>query len=206
MVLKKGYTKESYFDGPLVEAMKSGSLLFINELNRMPEGVQNILLPTMDEGKIEIPRIGTVEAKDGFGIIATQNPREFVATTHISEALLDRFELIHLDYQSYDEEKEILKLRSTYAKKENSALLHWSLDAIRFTRESTLFKRGASIRAAISMYDIAQSNGGSWAAFAAACLIALPNRVELSEEGIELGVHQSLQNLVEDIKKKSELP
>src|SRR3989338_7309128 len=40
-VLKKGFIEETFVAGPLVEAMKSGGILFINELNRLPEGVQN---------------------------------------------------------------------------------------------------------------------------------------------------------------------
>src|SRR5215210_543770 len=44
-VIKKGFGAEAFMAGPLVEAMKTGGVLFINELNRLPEGVQNILLP-----------------------------------------------------------------------------------------------------------------------------------------------------------------
>ena len=34
------------------------------------------------------------------------NPREFVATGHLYEALLDRFELLSLGYQSEGEEED----------------------------------------------------------------------------------------------------
>src|SRR5271154_2494238 len=87
--------------------MRQGAILFINELNRMPEAVQNILLPPIDEGLVQIPQLGEVRAKDGFLVIATQNPREFVATSHLSEALMDRMEWVRLDYQSFNEEREI---------------------------------------------------------------------------------------------------
>ena len=49
LVLKAGYGEESFFPGPLVRAMREGAILFINELNRMPEAVQNVLLPALDE-------------------------------------------------------------------------------------------------------------------------------------------------------------
>ncbi|MCJ7489559.1 MAG: MoxR family ATPase, partial [Thermoplasmata archaeon] len=55
VVLEKGYVPEAFMPGPLTEAMRSGGVLFINEMNRMPEGVQNILLPAMDEGIVEVP-------------------------------------------------------------------------------------------------------------------------------------------------------
>ncbi|NBU72831.1 MAG: MoxR family ATPase, partial [Bacteroidetes bacterium] len=99
LVLKKGYVSDCFIDGPLVSAMRKGRILFINELNRMPEAVQNILLPAMDERHISIPKLGRVDAKPGFLVIATQNPREFTATHAVSEALLDRFEMLQLPYQ-----------------------------------------------------------------------------------------------------------
>jgi len=205
-VLKKGYGKNSYFDGPLAQAMRNGSILFINELNRMPEGVQNILLPALDERKIEIPRVATLEAKAGFCVIATQNPREFVATSHLSEALLDRFELITLSYQKEEEEREILKQNTSYKEKgkNNEALIEWCLSTIRETRESPLIKRGASIRAGISLYDITQSMGGDAEAFSRAIEISLPTRIELSEEGVELGIKKVLEQLQQNGKKKSQ--
>ena len=67
-------------------------VLFINELNRMPETVQNVLLPALDERLVQVPHIGEVRAADGFQVVATQNPVEYVATGHLSEALRDRFE------------------------------------------------------------------------------------------------------------------
>lgn len=204
-VLKKGYGKDAYFDGPLAQAMRAGSLLFVNEMNRMPEGVQNVLLPALDERRLEIPRIGLLQAKEGFALIATQNPREFVATSHLSEALLDRFELITLGYQSEQDERDILKGATSFKEKAkgDTELLEWSLQLVRATRSSPLFKRGASIRAAISLYDIAQSMGGGWETFLRAALIALPTRVELSEEGIEQGFKNAIESLAEQAKKKS---
>jgi len=206
-VLKKGYVKESYFDGPLALAMRHGSILFVNEMNRMPEGVQNVLLPALDEKRLEVPRIGLLEAKAGFTVIATQNPREFVATSHLSEALLDRFELITLTYQSELDERQILKGATSYKNKgsANNEVLEWSLQLVRATRHSALFKRGASIRAGISVYDIALSMGGTWENFLRAALIALPTRVELSEEGIEQGFKNAIESLAEQAKKKSRI-
>lgn len=202
-VLKKGYGKDSYFDGPLTHALRTGSLLFINELNRMPEGVQNVLLPALDEKRIEIPRIGTLSAKEGFCVIATQNPREFVATSHLSEALLDRFELITLTYQSEEEERNILKGATLYSKNANDDLLDWCVHLIRGTRNSPLFKRGASIRAGISLYDLSASLGSDWNSFLRAAQLSLPTRVELSEDGIEQGFKNAIESVAEQSKKKS---
>lgn len=178
IVLKKGYSKESFIEGPLVSAMKGGKILFINELNRMPEAVQNILLPAMDERRIVMPKLGELEAKSGFCVIATQNPREFTATHALSEALLDRFEMICLKYQTKEEELVILK--QEVSSKIKNDLLERMVDLIRATRSHVGIKRGASIRAAISMAKLMEAGLD----FESAALMALPSRIELvsSEE------------------------
>jgi MoxR-like ATPase len=180
VVLEKGYVSDAFMPGPLTEAMTAGGVLFINEVNRMPEGVQNILLPAMDEGFIEVPKIGRVEAKAGFVVIATQNPREFVATTSLSEALSDRFELLLLDYQSEEEELGILRARSAEAAEE---LLRCVLWITRRTRSHPSVRRGASIRASMSMISLYGAFSGDLPSVVRkAAHMALPTRIELREE------------------------
>lgn len=190
LVLKKGYTKETFIEGPLVTAMRKGQPLFINELNRMPEAVQNILLPAMDEKKIQLPRMGEVVAKKGFFVIATQNPREFTATHALSEALLDRFEMIRLEYQTKTEEMEIL---GTQTKGVPSNVIERAVDLVRSTREHKAIRRGASVRAALAICELVR--GGM--EFEAASLLALPSRIELvsSEENIQKLILELLSNI-----------
>ena len=150
IVLKKGWNWESFIPGPLVQAMKSGGVLFLNEVNRLPEGTQNALLPALDEGIVEIPKLGTLKAKEGFMVIATQNPEEYVGTTVLSEALKDRFIWIRLDYQSEEEEIEIVKSRSNCT---NDKVIRFAVKVARATRSHPEIIRGASVRGSI---DIAQ--------------------------------------------------
>lgn len=173
VVLKKGYVASCFMEGPLVSAMKQGKVLFINELNRMPESVQNILLPAMDERHITIPKLGRIDAKPGFMVIATQNPREFTATHAISEALLDRFEMVPLSYQSQDEECEIL--RNQLPGKVDEETLERVVDLVRATRNHPAIKRGASVRAALAVMTLI--SGG--VSLEEAVLIALPSRIEM---------------------------
>lgn len=193
LVLKKGYDVSCFIDGPLVIAMKQGKALFINELNRMPEAVQNILLPAMDERRITLPKLGEVTAKQGFMVIATQNPREFTATHALSEALLDRFEMIRLPYQTSEEELHILKGLFAKAKPD---LLEKTIQLIRSTRNHKLIKRGASIRAAVAIIDLVQ--GGM--PYQGACLMALPSRIEL------ISSEEDPQKLIEDLLSISAIP
>ena len=184
-VIKLGYSASSFIEGPLLQAMKTGGVLFINELNRLPEGVQNVLLPAIDERILQIPRLESVVAKDGFLVIATQNPKEFVATSHLSEALLDRFELVTLHYAEADEEIQIVEsklARSALATRVARA----AVSLTRMTRNYPRVRRGASVRAAMSVGDItlALMNNGQphEAAFIQAALLALPTRIEIEED------------------------
>ena len=180
IVLEKGYIKEAFSAGPLTSAMREGGVLFINEMNRMPEGVQNILLPAMDEGLIEVPKIGTVRAKPGFVLIATQNPREFVATTALSEALSDRFELLLLDYQSEEEEMQIV---SKNLPKVSDEVISRSTWIARRTRDHPNIRRGASIRAAMSIAQLAGTLSSDMIeGIRKAAHMALPTRMEVREE------------------------
>ncbi len=153
LVLKQGYREDSFFAGPLVEAMRGGHVLFINELNRMPESVQNVLLPALDEHLIQVPHIGEVRAADGFQVVATQNPVEYVATGHLSEALRDRFEHLALLYQSAAEEQDIVVAETGSP---DAALVLRAVRLARATRLHPRFRKGASVRAAIATVAIAE--------------------------------------------------
>ena len=185
-VVKTGFGAESFVPGPLVEAMREGGVLFINELNRLPEGVQNVLLPAIDERLISIPRLGEIRAKENFLVIATQNPKEFVATSHLSEAILDRFELVVLDYQTEEEEVRIVSQSLARGKNGEKRLPTAAVRLVRMTRNHPRIRRGASIRAAISVAEIAQvlmKEGMAFGeAFIAAVLMALPTRIEIERE------------------------
>ena len=191
IVLKMGYVKEAFIPGHLTMAMQNGGVLFINELNRMPESVQNVLLPSMDEFKIEIPKIGRISAQDGFAIIATQNPREFIATTSLSEALRDRFELVLLDYQPEEEEIEIVQLRTGV---DDLNLVKSVVLTTRASRNHSDIRRGASIRAAISICQLALQLGRDAEAIRKACHISLPTRIELKEDA-----KKSLTEIIDEI-------
>ncbi len=184
LVLKQGYGEASFFPGPLVEAMREGRVLFINELNRMPETVQNVLLPALDERLIQVPHIGEVCAADGFQVVATQNPVEYVATGHLSEALRDRFEHLALDYQPADQEAAIVAAETGSI---DATLVGTAVRLARATRRHPRFRKGASVRAAIAIVAIAERLRASSAdagdkTLRAAAEAALATRVDLRDD------------------------
>ena len=112
LVLSKGYVPEIFEDGPLLEAMRTGGLLYVEELNRIPEETLNVLLTAMSELEITVPRLGRVAAEPGFALVAAMNPFDAVGTARVSGALYDRTCRISMDYQSAEAEQQIVDLRS----------------------------------------------------------------------------------------------
>ena len=209
-VMKRGFVKEAFTDGPLVEAMRNGGVLFINELNRLPEGVQNVLLPALDEKKISLPRLGQVIAKPEFMVIATQNPKEFVATSHLSEAILDRFELITIDYQSETDELSIVGKSLEKSEIESGAELiaKAAVRLARSTRNHPKIRRGASIRAALAVAELTAVflRGGTdfQKAFLDAAIMALPTRIEIEREGAsDQTLQQEMESLLEGLAEET---
>ena len=201
LVLSQGYTPDSFIPGPLHNAVRRGNILFINELNRLPEGVQNVLLPVLDEERLELPRLSPLCAAPGFGVIATQNPREFVGANLLSEALRDRFELLQLDYQSFSEEEEIVRQITGL---NGGPLVKQAVFLARATRSHPLIKRGASVRAAASLALIAGGLGGVEHIQEAASL-ALPTRVEFKDD-LEKDPREQFELFYEELKKKDPAP
>jgi MoxR-like ATPase len=130
-----------------------------------------------------VPRIGMIEAAPGFQVIATQNPVEYIATGHLSEALRDRFEHVALEYQSAGEEAAIV-VRETGSTDET---LVWRAVAItRATRINARFKKGSSVRGAIATVAIATrlmaAGTSAGQALRQAAIAALTTRTELKDE------------------------
>jgi MoxR-like ATPase len=211
LVLQQGYREESFFPGPLVEAMREGRVLFINELNRMPESVQNVLLPALDERLLQVPHIGEVRAAEGFQVVATQNPVEYVATGHLSEALRDRFEHLALLYQPAAEEGAIVVTETAC---DDLALVQKAVRLTRATRLHPRFRKGASVRGAIATVAIAEQ---LWSANREACgsvdretlrraaEAALTTRVDLRDD-IDADFATALDELFELVVDRGEDP
>ena len=106
----------TWFDGPLVRAMKDGRRFKVEELNRLPGAMLNVLLGAMDYGRISLPRYDgqIVVAKPGFAVDAMANiGREYTATEEIDPAIMRRF-TIKIEYDFLPADQEVLLLRSRH--------------------------------------------------------------------------------------------
>ena len=184
LVIAKGYVEDSYVYGPLASAMMKGGCLFINEINRMPESTQNSLLTALDERILEIPKLKTLNAKDGFFTIATQNPSAHVGVTVLGEAILDRFIWIKLNYQSPEEEIKIIKQEANLAGDDAEKIAKLSQTIIQITRDSTSIRRGSSIRGGIDLAALANQyeEKRSHKNWVEAAIMALYNKIELEDD------------------------
>ena len=106
-VLVDGYDPDVFVDGPLVTSLREGSLLYVEEINRVPEETLNVLVTVMSERELHVPRLGHVTAAPGFRLVAAMNPFDAVGTARISGAIYDRVCRLAVTYQSASEEQAI---------------------------------------------------------------------------------------------------
>ncbi|QJU53198.1 MoxR family ATPase [Herbiconiux sp. SALV-R1] len=152
-VLREDYSADTFVAGPLVEAMRQGGFLYIEEFNRAPEDTLNTLLTAMADRSIEVPRVGRVEALPTFRVIASMNPFDNVGTTRLSTSVSDRLNRIVVGYQDAEAERGIVALRTGLGSGSGAeAAARVIPDAVavtRATREHPDVRQGSSVRGAI---------------------------------------------------------
>jgi MoxR-like ATPase len=184
LVLSKGYVSEIFEDGPLLEAMRTGGLLYVEELNRIPEETLNVLLTAMSELEITVPRLGRVAAEPGFALVAAMNPFDAVGTARVSGALYDRTCRISMDYQSAEAEQQIVDLRSRVEPAWRARVV----TLVRNTRTHPDIRFGSSVRGAIDITRLAVELGrlrgvptDDWYVGLAAAKASLSGRIRLHD-------------------------
>jgi MoxR-like ATPase len=198
-VLADGYDPDVFVDGPLVSAMRDGSLLYIEEINRIPEETLNVLITVMSERELHVPRLGRVVAEPGFRLVAAMNPFDAVGTARISSAVYDRVCRLSVDYQSAaDEEAIVAKLVDPTPE------LNWLakvVQVVRSTRTHPDVRIGSSVRGAIDVAAVAASLGplrhSSATAFDVgldSAIVALSGRLRLRD-----GVSRSAESVVTEL-------
>jgi MoxR-like ATPase len=154
-VLAEGYLADNFVPGPMVDAMTSGSLLYVEELNRVPEETLNVLLGVLSERRIHIPRFAEVVAAPTFRLVAAMNPFDAVGTGRITPALYDRTCRIAVGYQTEVEETAIVGLRAPAP----APLVHAAVLAARATRSHPDLRIGSSVRGAVDLVAVTMQLG-----------------------------------------------
>ena len=178
------YDPRAFTPGKIQKANRK--ILFIDELNRVPERTQNTLIEVLEE------RITTIAGFDidipvDTVVIATQNPEEYAGADRISETLGDRFERIRIGYPSAQQEVAILERYARRSKniKFDNELLPEVVRISQSTRAMEDFSRPASVRASIATFEQAQA------------MAQLQGRNEVRREDIEKAARISLEGRTE---------
>ena len=189
LVLAGGYTPDAFVPGPLVEAVQLGQLLYLEELNRIPEESLNVLITALAEGELHVPRVGRIVADPKFRLVAAMNPFDSIGTARIGQALYDRMCRISVSYQDEEHERQIVeRVTST-----DSADVEIAVALVRATRSHPDVRVGSSVRGAIDMtlmagglrtlrgVDITKPWGLQRGVLLDAALAALTGRIRLDE-------------------------
>ena len=151
LVLNGGYTPEAWTDGPLATAMRAGELLYLEELNRIPEETLNVLITAMAEREIVVPRVGRIDAVDGFVLVAAMNPFDAVGTARVSQAIADRMCRIAIGYLNEAQERTVVSDQTGL----DGALVTMAVAVARGSRAHGAVRMGSSVRGAIDMVRLA---------------------------------------------------
>ena len=182
-VLSEGYVPDVFIDGPLAEALRVGALLYVEELNRVPEETLNLLITAMSEREVHVPRLGRVSAAPGFRLVAAMNPFDAVGTARISAAVYDRMCRVVMGYQSATEEVGIAAAATGSS---SGDLTGKVVELCRQTRTHPELRVGSSVRGAIDTLLLAGQlsvlrGSGDAETLLDAALAALSGRVRIHE-------------------------
>ena len=198
MVLEAGYTPDAFVDGPLVTAMREGRLLYLEELNRVPEETLNVLITALAEGVIFVPRLGEVRSAGRFRLIAAMNPYDAIGTARVGQAIYDRMCRIAIGYQTEESERTIVERATGVAGRgpaegrgtqdANGWVVPLAVALVRATRAHAQVRTGSSVRGAIDMVRMARGlaelrdeEEPSRDSLRDAALAALSGRIRLDE-------------------------
>ena len=146
---------EAFTPGKIFKA--NNGVLFFDELNRCPEKLQNALLQVLEEGKATIGSYD-VDFDISFIFIGTMNPED-TSTEKLSDVLLDRFDIIYMDYpENIDVEKKIVTMKGKKITNVSDEILTLMIHLIRLLRNDEKLEKKPSIRASIGLYERSQSN------------------------------------------------
>jgi MoxR-like ATPase len=189
-VLNEGYDPSVFVDGPLVSALRDGSLLYVEEINRIPEETLNVLITVMSEGELNVPRLGRIAAAKGFRLVAAMNPFDAVGTARISGAVYDRVCRVAMSYQTAEEEVAIVH-RNLDGVAVDASWLEKAVSVVRRTRSHSDLRVGSSVRGAVDFAKVAvtlaelrESTIDNPSVGVDAALVALSGRVRVREGSV----------------------
>lgn len=111
-LIAEGPSEQALVPSPVLQAMRDGKIVRVEELTRLPADVQDALITLLSEKTLPVPELNTaVQATRGFNLIATANDRDR-GVNELSAALRRRFNTVVLPLPAtLDEEIFIVQNR-----------------------------------------------------------------------------------------------
>ncbi|TDM13269.1 ATP-binding protein [Macrococcus lamae] len=151
-----GQSQISFVEGPVIQAMKEGHLLYIDEINMAKPETLPILNGVLDFRRtITNPFTGeVVKAHDDFAVIAAINIG-YVGTLPMNEALKNRFVVIDMEYISGDILKQVIQ-EQTLLQDDLliDQLIQFNKDLITMAEQGQVSEEASSIRALLDLCDL----------------------------------------------------
>lgn len=145
-----------FIPGPVINAMKNGTFLYIDEINMAKPETLPLINGVLDYRRtITNPFTNElVTAKDGFGVIAAIN-EGYIGTVPLNEALKNRFIVIEVPYIEGEQLKQLIQTNTKL--KDNKTIdlfVKLSADFIQAVYQGKLSEDAASIRALLDACDL----------------------------------------------------
>jgi nitric oxide reductase NorQ protein len=154
---RDGKNTIEFIEGPVIQAMKNGHLLYIDEINMAKPETLPILNGVLDYRRsITNPFTGEiVKAAPTFGVIAAIN-EGYVGTVPLNEALKNRFVVIDVPYIEGETLKSVIESQSKLSvSKLITQFVALSSDLMVQVKNGQISEEAASIRALLDACDLA---------------------------------------------------
>lgn len=154
---RDGKNTIEFIEGPVIQAMKNGHLLYIDEINMAKPETLPILNGVLDYRRsITNPFTGEiVKAAPSFGVIAAIN-EGYVGTVPLNEALKNRFVVIDVPYIEGETLKSVIESQSKLSdSKLITQFVDLSSDLLVQVKNGQISEEAASIRALLDACDLA---------------------------------------------------
>lgn len=153
---ENGVSKIVFIDGPVIEAMREGNILYIDEINMAKPETLPILNGVLDFRRtITNPFTGEViKAHDNFKVISAINVG-YVGTLPMNEALKNRFVVLDLHYISGDILKQVIKEQSTLQDEQLiDQIIKFNQDLVTMASQGQISEEASSVRALLDFCDL----------------------------------------------------
>lgn len=157
IITKGGLSEIDFVDGPVVEAMKKGHILYIDEINMAKSETLPILHSVLDYRRmLTNPFTGEViRAHPDFSVISAIN-EGYIGTTPMNEALKNRFVTFSIPYISGEHlEKLWQEMFPTAPKDLHKLMLNLAKDLMEQVEQGMLSEEAASIRSLLYATELA---------------------------------------------------